>query len=292
MNIEDDLTPVNYGTNRYGIKIDTIVFHSMGGFFNGTRSWFKNPASQVSCHYLIGKDGKILRMVEEKNRAWHAGSYNSRSIGIELEDEEKGSEWKYTPQQIESLKFLVKDIESRHGKLNYVLHRNISSNRSDPVGDFNLEWITNSTQQPMTNQDKKDIESMRALREYNNVWYESKNIIKDYEDRKQEVRDLQDTVSKKSEVISKQSEQLITMRDEKREAIERAEKAEAEAKQKEELRAKWYTELQQAKKDMEFVRDQRDKCGIELKKEQAKNFDLAKATRRDLIMELLKRFIG
>ena len=48
--------------------------------------------SQVSTHYLITKKGLIIKMVEEKNIAWHAGkskwrnfiNLNNRSIGIEL----------------------------------------------------------------------------------------------------------------------------------------------------------------------------------------------------------------
>lgn len=48
--------------------------------------------SPVSCHYLIAEDGRAWQMVDEADRAWHAGQgqwgpvtdVNSRSIGIEL----------------------------------------------------------------------------------------------------------------------------------------------------------------------------------------------------------------
>src|SRR5688572_15525680 len=51
-----------------------------------------DPASEVSAHYLIAEDGRSWRLVEEEQRAWHAGAgrwqgrgdVNSRSIGIEL----------------------------------------------------------------------------------------------------------------------------------------------------------------------------------------------------------------
>ena len=47
---------------------------------------------KVSCHYLIDRNGKILKMVEEFHTAWHAGksqwknfvNLNEFSIGIEL----------------------------------------------------------------------------------------------------------------------------------------------------------------------------------------------------------------
>ncbi|GGE18016.1 N-acetylmuramoyl-L-alanine amidase [Primorskyibacter flagellatus] len=46
----------------------------------------------VSCHYLISETGGLWQMVDEKDRAWHAGlgawgdvkEVNSRSVGIEL----------------------------------------------------------------------------------------------------------------------------------------------------------------------------------------------------------------
>ena len=51
-----------------------------------------DPKSKVSCHYLIDRKGKILKMVNEDRVAWHAGkskwknfvNLNKYSIGIEL----------------------------------------------------------------------------------------------------------------------------------------------------------------------------------------------------------------
>ena len=48
--------------------------------------------SKVSTHYFINKKGDLIRMVEERKVAWHAGksrwknfiNLNNRSIGIEL----------------------------------------------------------------------------------------------------------------------------------------------------------------------------------------------------------------
>ena len=49
--------------------------------------------NEVSAHYLIDTDGTIYHLVNEQDRAWHAGvslwqgddNINSTSIGIELE---------------------------------------------------------------------------------------------------------------------------------------------------------------------------------------------------------------
>lgn len=65
--------------------IDKVVIHITdgGANINGTISWFKNPTAKVSSHYVIGQDGEIVQMVAHNDVAWHAGSANGTSIGIE-----------------------------------------------------------------------------------------------------------------------------------------------------------------------------------------------------------------
>lgn len=69
--------------------------------FLGTLNWFKNPASRVSSHWVIGRDGKKARVVSDKQQAWHAGEHNDEAWGIELEQgiESDG----FTPVQIDAL---------------------------------------------------------------------------------------------------------------------------------------------------------------------------------------------
>jgi N-acetylmuramoyl-L-alanine amidase len=51
-----------------------------------------DPKIEVSCHYLIARHGAVFQLVDETQRAWHAGAgcwgnvndVNSHSIGIEL----------------------------------------------------------------------------------------------------------------------------------------------------------------------------------------------------------------
>ena len=80
----------------------------------------KNPGSKVSCHYLINRKGKIIRMVEDKNIAWHAGhskwknykNLNNKSIGIELVN--RGHRFgyeEYSNSQIKSLIRLCKTLK-------------------------------------------------------------------------------------------------------------------------------------------------------------------------------------
>lgn len=73
--------------------IDILLLHYTG-MESGEAALARlcDPAAKVSAHYLIEEDGRVLRLVPEHRRAWHAGlsswqgasDINARSIGIEL----------------------------------------------------------------------------------------------------------------------------------------------------------------------------------------------------------------
>jgi N-acetyl-anhydromuramyl-L-alanine amidase AmpD len=67
--------------------VQLIVDHWTVVTFEGAIRRFKNPASILSAHYVIGSDGRIAQLVSESDTAYHAGvfSVNQRSIGIEHE---------------------------------------------------------------------------------------------------------------------------------------------------------------------------------------------------------------
>ena len=99
-----------------------------------------NPIKQVSAHYLIAKDGRITQLVDENNRAWHAGkSYwggqtdmNSASIGIELDHY---GDAPFDSAQIEALMTLLQGISERHRipAANYIAHGDVAPGRKvDP----------------------------------------------------------------------------------------------------------------------------------------------------------------
>ena len=81
------------------------------------------PASQVSAHYFVFEDGRMVQMVPEKRRAWHAGlaswagetDINSCSIGIEIAN--PGHEFGYPDfpkRQIAAVTALCRGILTRH----------------------------------------------------------------------------------------------------------------------------------------------------------------------------------
>lgn len=86
----------NFGERRDGLTPELVVLHytAMADCAAAARA-LCDPAREVSAHYLIGRDGEVLALVDEPLRAWHAGSgewrgagdVNSRSIGIELDND-------------------------------------------------------------------------------------------------------------------------------------------------------------------------------------------------------------
>ena len=72
--------------SRQGTKINTLVLHNTDTTLSKAITRFKDPASQVSAHYLVDRDGSITQMVSDSDTAWHSRKkeVNQESIGIEV----------------------------------------------------------------------------------------------------------------------------------------------------------------------------------------------------------------
>ena len=79
--------------------------------------------SDVSCHYFVFEDGRIVQMVPESRRAWHAGQscwagetdINSCSIGIEIANPGHDHGYPDFPKrQIAAVTALCRSIQTRH----------------------------------------------------------------------------------------------------------------------------------------------------------------------------------
>lgn len=103
-----------------------------------------NPLKSVSAHYLIGRDGRVLQLVAEDARAWHAGAswwggltdLNSASIGIELDND--GAE-AFADAQIAALLPLLADLKARYKipAANFIGHADVAPRRkADPSRHF------------------------------------------------------------------------------------------------------------------------------------------------------------
>ena len=75
----------HYNRGRFGQKIDMVVIHTVEGSQRSCVNTFRGAERRVSAHYVVGKDGSIVQCVDDANTAWHAGSVNEHSVGIEHE---------------------------------------------------------------------------------------------------------------------------------------------------------------------------------------------------------------
>ena len=136
----------NHGERRDVAGPDMLILHYTG--MQDCEAALRRlcEEAQVSCHYLVFEDGRIVQMVPEKMRAWHAGEsswegvadINSRSIGIEICN--PGHEFGYPDfpkKQIKSVIALCKDIVKRHKiRADRVLaHSDIAPDRKPDPGE-------------------------------------------------------------------------------------------------------------------------------------------------------------
>ena len=115
----------NFGPRREVSAPDMIVLHYTGMETGpAAEAWLCDPASEVSSHYLVHEDGRIVQMVRESDRAWHAGKsswrgvtdINSCSVGIEIVNPGHTLGYRAFPRrQIEAVIALCAGICSRHG---------------------------------------------------------------------------------------------------------------------------------------------------------------------------------
>ena len=115
--------------NQDSRVLHIVLHYTVSGFEGSLRTLTHNTTNPVSSHYLVrDQPAKIYQLVDESQRAWHAGpSYwkghthlNASSIGIEIVNPglmktTKGEVFApYPPAQINAVIALVKDIATRH----------------------------------------------------------------------------------------------------------------------------------------------------------------------------------
>lgn len=142
--------------------VDLIVLHSIslppgefGGpfieqLFTNTLDWDAHAYFQsirgleVSAHFLLRRDGRLIQFASCDERAWHAGqsfyrgraARNDDSIGIELEGLEGGA---FTPVQYERLAALCLAIREQYPIADIAGHEHIAPGRKhDPGAGF--DW--------------------------------------------------------------------------------------------------------------------------------------------------------
>lgn len=137
----------NFGPRRDGLQPELVVLHFTE--MTGPEAALERlcaPEAQVSAHYLIGADGRIWQLVDETQRAWHAGAgdwrgageVNSRSIGIELDNDGASP---FAAPQMRALEALLTAVMARWriGPAGVIAHSDLAPERKiDPGPRF--DW--------------------------------------------------------------------------------------------------------------------------------------------------------
>jgi N-acetylmuramoyl-L-alanine amidase len=131
--------------------VDMLILHYTGmETAQAAIDRMRDPAAEVSAHYVVDEDGTILRLVAEDRRAWHAGishwrghsALNGRSIGIEIVN--PGHDWGYRDfpvLQLAAVCDLCLSILARHAipQRNVVGHSDVAPDRKQDPGE-RFDW--------------------------------------------------------------------------------------------------------------------------------------------------------
>lgn len=147
--IVDRLMSSGFSVPKQERSIDTIVLHSSynpnGGDPYSVSALVKIYEEYgVGAHYLIDRDGKIYRLVADKNIAYHAGvsempdgrkNVNDFSLGIEIMNKK---DTQFTKEQYSAVKSLVGTLKKKYAIKHIVGHGDIAPDRkTDP---WNFDW--------------------------------------------------------------------------------------------------------------------------------------------------------
>ncbi len=143
----------NFEERKNGAKPQFLVLHYTGmENAESAEQLLCSPEAKVSAHYVVEEDGKVVQLVQEAFRAWHAGEsfwrgitdVNSSSIGIEIVNGGPLLNFPdYPEKQIISVIKLCQSIISRYSiePRNVLAHSDIAPHRKTDPGE-KFPWET------------------------------------------------------------------------------------------------------------------------------------------------------
>lgn len=131
-------------------SVDMLVIHATNMPEEPSFARLCDPASKVSCHYVVTQKGEIYNLVDDQKRAWHAGQsawrgrerINDYSIGIELVNPNHLlPENKFSQEQMKAVVQLCQDLIAKYEiqACNIVAHSDIAPGRKDDPGQY-FDW--------------------------------------------------------------------------------------------------------------------------------------------------------
>src|ERR1700709_1018933 len=155
--VSDVIPSANFGDRNKGRQADMIVLHYPGmPDVEGAIAQLCTAGTDVSSHYIVLEDGRIVQCVPEAKRAWHAGvsswageeDINACTIGIEIIN--RGHDWGYPDfplRQIAAVIALCRGIMLRRKIPSHrvVAHSDVApARKKDPGEKFPWHSLANS----------------------------------------------------------------------------------------------------------------------------------------------------
>lgn len=106
------LGPPDDNWTRGFVECRGLVLHIAEGSFDGTIAWMRNPASDVSSHFVIARDGRIAQMLDTGQTAWTQVAGNGHWVSVENEG---FSTQGFTAEQAEANAQLYAWLLATHG---------------------------------------------------------------------------------------------------------------------------------------------------------------------------------
>ncbi|TDQ72155.1 N-acetylmuramoyl-L-alanine amidase [Sphingobacterium yanglingense] len=135
------IASINFGIRKPNY---VMIHHTAQDSLAQTVKTFHNAKAGVSSHYVIGRDGKIVQMVNDLYRGHHAGAgrwgndtdLNSSSIGIELDNNGTTDPW--TDKQIQALLDLLGTLKESYNipQANFIGHMDYAPTRKNDPSRF------------------------------------------------------------------------------------------------------------------------------------------------------------
>jgi N-acetyl-anhydromuramyl-L-alanine amidase AmpD len=135
-----------FADNRPSGNIDMIIYHHTGGGDVAGAIVALN-SQNLSSHYIVDRNGKIIQTVDPQKAARHAIDFNNYSIGIEIVNP-NGNKNPYTEEQYRSLELLTEYLLKKYPSIKTLTgHEDVdrrtefSTGKIDPGSLFDWERI-------------------------------------------------------------------------------------------------------------------------------------------------------
>ncbi len=143
VNVKDQqwIASINFGIRKPNF---VVIHHTAQDSLGQTIRTFHSAKAGVSSHYVVGRDGKVVQMVNDLYRAHHAGlgkwgnntDLNSSSIGIELDNNGTTDPW--TDAQVNALIQLLTYLKNTYSipQANFIGHMDLAPTRKNDPSRF------------------------------------------------------------------------------------------------------------------------------------------------------------